>query len=203
MEDISKSVNYPLLGEPKLMFEDDNIYVISELAEEGKTYSFVCPHCHSVFLDSTLKEEVKMTKCPDCDTYICYSSRGKKISSTLSRTKALTSDQHSDQEGMLVWKEDEQICKRPLNIGQTIIGRQDEKEQSDISLTDATASRRSVKIVVSKGKRSGKYTFKLEVLRTTNAVYVNKNALYAKSSIYLNNGDKIKVGKTVFKLVTK
>lgn len=39
----------------------------------------------------------------------------------------------------------------------TIIGRQDEKEQLDMSLADATASRRSVKTVVSKGKRSGKY----------------------------------------------
>ena len=121
----------------------------------------------------------------------------------MTRTKAITSDQHSDQEGMLVWKEDGQLCKRPLNVGSTIIGRQDEKEMSDISLTDATASRRSVKITVTKGKRSGKFTFKLEVLRTTNAVYVNKNALYAKSSIYLNDGDKIKVGKTVFTLATK
>ena len=203
MEDISKSVNYPLLGEPKLMFEDDNIYVISELAEEGKTYSFVCPHCHSVFLDSTLKEEVKMTKCPDCDTFICFSSKGKKKTPTLARTKALTSSPYSNQEGVLIWKDAGMVQKLVLNVGNTIIGRRDEDSPSDISLMDETASRRSVRITVTKGKKSGKYTFKLEVLRTTNAVYVNRNALYAKSSIYLNDGDRFKVGKTLFTLVTR
>lgn len=32
---------------------------------------------------------------------------------------------------------------------------------------------------------------------------INRNALYAKSSIYLNDGDRFKVGKTLFTLVTR
>ena len=40
-------------------------------------------------------------------------------------------------------------------------------------------------------------------MRTTNAVYVNHNALYSKSSIYLNYGDTIKVGETVFTLMAE
>ena len=68
---------------------------------------------------------------------------------------------------------------------------------------DNTASRRSVKIAVTRGEKSGKYNIKLTVLRTTNAVYVNNNALYSKSSIYLNYGDTFKVGGTVFTLIAK
>lgn len=203
MDKIIKSTNYPLLGEPKRMFEDDNIYVISELAVKDKMYSFVCPHCHTVFADSIQTDEVKMTKCPDCDTYICFSSRGKKVTSTLMRTRAITSNHNSCQEGVSVWKEGNQVKKKVLTVGQTTIGRQDDETPSDISLTDETASRRSIKIVVTKGKKSGNYTFKLEVLRTTNAIYINKNALYSKSSIYLNNGDRIKVGKTILTFMTK
>lgn len=76
-------------------------------------------------------------------------------------------------------------------------------KKSDIMLNDATASRRSVRISVVKGESSGKYIFKLTVMRTTNAVYVNHNALYNKSSVYFNYGDTIKIGETVFSLMAK
>lgn len=88
-----------------------------------------------------------------------------------------------------------------LKSGTVTIGRKDDKESSDISIDDVTASRRSVKIEITKGKQSGGYIFKLTVLKTTNAVYVNHNAMYTNDSVYLNLGDIIKIGKTSFKLV--
>ena len=119
------------------------------------------------------------------------------------RTQIIAESEFPTREGILVWNKDGQLRSQVLLPGETIIGRADSNEPSDISLEDNTASRRSVKIVVTKGELSGKYNFKLTVLRTTNAVYVNNNALYAQSSIYLNYGDNFKVGETVFTLIAK
>lgn len=194
---------FPLLGDPKRMFEDDNIYVISEKAEKGRTYSIVCPRCHSVFFACTRTDEVMKVKCPDCDTYICFSSHGNEKTSIRMRTKAISPIRDTNQEGILIWEEHGKERKWNLELGETIIGRQDKVESSDISLCDEAASRRSIKLSVVKGEKSGNFTFMLSVLRTTNAVYVNNNALYTGSSIYLNYGDRFKVGETVFVLVAK
>lgn len=201
MNQSNKKNQYPLLGEPQQLFEGENVYVIHEKAQIGKMYSFKCPQCHSIFISKTTNDEVVRIKCPECDTYICFSSRGEEGIPAKRRTKIIVENEFSAHEGILVWNRDGQIRSQILFLGETVIGRADSNEPSDISIEDNTASRRSVKIVVTKGEQSGKYNFKLTVLRTTNAVYVNNNALYAKSSIYLNYGDNIKVGETVFTLI--
>lgn len=194
---------YPLLGEPQQLFEGDNVYVIHEQAEIGKFYSFKCPNCHSLFISKTMNDEVMKIKCPECETYICFSSHGEKGSPIKRRTQIIAESEFPTREGILIWNKDGKIKSQILSPGETVIGRVDATEPSDISIDDNSASRRSVKIVVTKGEQSGKYNFKLTVLRTTNAVYVNNNALYAKSSIYLNYGDNFKVGETVFTLIAK
>ena len=93
--------------------------------------------------------------------------------------------------------------KYALKPGTITIGRKDDKSPSDIALEDVTASRQSVKIEITKGEQSGGYIFKLTVLRTTNAVYVNHNAMYTNDRVYLNLGDIIKIGQTSFTLVAK
>jgi len=203
MDKTHRRDQYPLLGEPQLMFEGDNVYVIHEKAEIGKVYSFKCPHCHSLFISKTMDDEVMKIKCPECETYICFSSRGEEGGPAKRRTQIIAESDFSTREGILVWNKDGQIRSQVLLPGEIVIGRADPNEPSDISIEDYTASRRSVKITVTKGEQSGKYNFKLTVLRTTNAVYVNNNALYAKSSIYLNYGDNFKVGETVFTLIAK
>lgn len=194
---------YPLLGEPQQLFEGDNVYVIHEKAEIGKVYSFKCPNCHSLFISKTMNDEVMKIKCPECETFICFGSHGEKGAPTKRRTQIIAESEFPTREGILIWNKDGKINSQILSPGETIIGRIDVAEPSDISIDDNSASRRSVKIVVTKGEQSGKYNFKLTVLRTTNAVYVNNNALYAKSSIYLNYGDNFKVGGTVFTLIAK
>ena len=194
---------FPLLGEPVQLFEGDNVYVINEKAQIGQVYSFKCPNCHSLFISKTNDDEVMKIKCPECETYICFSSRGKDGIPSRRRTQVIAVSDFPTSEGVLVWSNNGQINNHVLLPGEISIGRFDTNEPSDISLIDNTASRRSVKITVTKGEQTGKYIFKLTVLRTTNAVYVNNNALYSKSSIYLNYGDTFKVGETLFTLIAR
>ena len=142
-------------------------------------------------------------KCPECDTYICFSSRGEEGAPVKRRTQIIAGNDFATHDGILVWSRDSQVMSEVLPVGDTVIGRADVNEPSDISIDDYTASRRSIKISVTKGNQTGKYNFKLTVLRTTNPVFVNQNALYSKSTIYLNYGDTIKVGETVFTLIAK
>lgn len=203
MDKTYRAALHPLLGEPQKMFEDDNLYVIDEQAEIGKYYTFICPKCHSNFIGQALSDEVQKIKCPDCNTYILFSSKGSKHIPNRMKTLAITEDVHSTPPGALVWTVNSQLKSYSLHQGITIIGRRDTDEPSDISLDDSTASRKSVKIEVTKGEKTGRHIFKLTVLRTTNPVYVNYNALYSKSSIYLNYGDTIRIGETSFTLIAQ
>ena len=199
MNNLQNKEDYPLLGDPKQMFESDNIYVIQEKAEKGKIYSFICPQCHTHFTAFTDDDEVKQIKCPECNTFIYFSSTGKDRR-LRTRVSPTTTYPKFGASGVLTWTVNNKIHNYPLLGGSTIIGRTDPSEPSDISIDDEMASRHSVEIVAVKGARSGKFLFKLTVLRTTNAVFVNQNALYSGSSIYLNFGDTIKVGETIFTL---
>ena len=201
MERKKRKMKYPLLGEAQQMFEGDNIYVVHERAIVGKVYSFICPRCHSVFISKTVNDDVVKVKCPECDTYICFSSQGERQDYTIRRTQIINGNESSTLEGVLVWSNNGHVESKVLMPGETTIGRKSNDVPSDIGLDDGTASRRSVKIVVTRGEQTGKYIFKLVVLRTTNAVYVNQNALYNNSEIYLNYGDTIKLGETTLTLL--
>ena len=201
MEKKKRKMKYPLLGEAQQMFEGDNIYVVHERAIVDKIYSFICPRCHSVFISKTINDDVVKIKCPECDTYICFSSQGEKQDSTIRRTQIINGSESSTLEGVLVWSNNGHVESKVLMPGEMTIGRKSNDVPSDIGLDDGTASRRSVKIVVTRGEQTGKYIFKLVVLRTTNAVYVNQNALYNNSEIYLNYGDTIKLGETTLTLL--
>lgn len=201
MERKKRKMKYPLLGEAQQMFEGDNIYVVHERAIVDKVYSFICPRCHSVFISKTVNDDVVKVKCPECDTYICFSSQGERQDSTIRRTQIINGNESSTLEGVLVWSNNGHVESKVLMPGETTIGRKSNDVPSDIELDDGTASRRSVKIVVTRGEQTGKYIFKLVVLRTTNAVYVNQNALYNNSEIYLNYGDTIKLGETTLTLL--
>ena len=196
-----RKMKYPLLGEAQQMFEGDNIYVVHERAIVDKIYSFICPRCHSVFISKTINDDVVKIKCPECDTYICFSSQGEKQDSTIRRTQIINGSESSTLEGVLVWSNNGHVESKVLMPGEMTIGRKSNDVPSDIGLDDGTASRRSVKIVVTRGEQTGKYIFKLVVLRTTNAVSVNQNALYNNSEIYLNYGDTIKLGETTLTLL--
>ncbi len=193
----------PILGEPKRVFEGENVYVVNEKAEIGRKYSFVCPSCHALFFGKAKDTEVTELRCPECNTIICITGTPGSAPKLRRHVTLVQSTEESRMAapGMLVWMENQQVSNFVLMPGTISIGRDDEEEPSDISLADARASRRSVEIEVTRGEQTGWYIFKLTVLRTTNAVYVNHNALYSGNSIYLNYGDTLKVGTTVFTLM--
>ena len=201
MEKKRRKIKYPLLGEAQQMFEGDNIYVVHERAIVDKVYSVICPRCHTVFISKTVNDDVVKIKCPECDTYICFSSQGESQDLTIRRTQIINGSDTSTQEGVLVWSDNGRVESYVLSPGEITIGRKSTDVPSDIGIDDGTASRRSVKIVVTRGEQTGKYIFKLVVLRTTNAVYVNQNALYNNSEIYINYGDTIKLGETTLTLL--
>lgn len=196
---------HPLLGVPRQLIEGENIFVVYERAELEKTYTFICPRCHHAFLSSTNDSSVKKIKCPECETYICFSTSGSEPASAvrLTHVSPVDSTLRRNPSVVLVWNDGDKLQKLLLKSGTITIGRKDDKSPSDISIEDMTASRRSVKIEITKGKLSGGYIFKLTVLRTTNAVYVNHNAMYTNDRVYLNIGDIIKIGQTSFTLVAK
>ena len=196
---------YPLLGVPRQLFEGDNTFVVYERAEPGKTYTFVCPRCHHAFLSSTNDSSAKKVKCPECETYICFSTSGSEPASAVRLTHVSPTDStlRRSPSVVLVWNDGNLLQKFALKPGTITIGRSDDKDPSDISINDMTASRQSVKIDITRGEQSGGYIYKLTVLRTTNAVYVNHNAMYANDRVYLNLGDIIKVGQTSFTIVPK
>ena len=127
---------YPLLGEPQQLFDGDNVYVIHEKAQIGKVYSFKCPQCHSIFISKTDSDEVMKIKCPECDTYICFSSHGEDGEPVKRRTQIIAESEYPTREGILVWNKDGQIKSHVLFPGETIIGRADSSEPSDISIED-------------------------------------------------------------------
>lgn len=111
------------MGEAQQMFEGDNIYVVHERAIVDKIYSFICPSCHSVFISKTINDEVVKIKCPECDTYICFSSQGERPNTTIRRTQIISGNDTSKLEGILVWSNNGLVESKVLTPGEITIGR--------------------------------------------------------------------------------
>ena len=85
----------------------------------------------------------------------------------------------------------------PLAGKETIIGRRDSTAPCDVMIDDATMSRRSVSITA-EAKNKG-ITYKFTVLNATNKVLHNGTPLSVGSSVYLNFGDTLVLGRTKLK----
>lgn len=85
-----------------------------------------------------------------------------------------------------------------LSEGQTIIGRDDDDDPSDISITgDATISRRSISINIVPDEYGFDYI--LKVLNAANPVKVNGKQVRVGEKVYLDLGDIITIGHTNLK----
>lgn len=84
-----------------------------------------------------------------------------------------------------------------LHQGQNTVGRYDDELHSDIEIKgDPCMSRRSICIEVLQ-KEIG-FLFKMKVLKATWPVMHNDKPLVEGEVVYLNYGDRIKLGKTLF-----
>jgi len=85
-----------------------------------------------------------------------------------------------------------------LSEGTTIVGRDDEEEPSDISLSgDDTISRRSISISIVADEYGFDYIMK--VLNAANPVRLNGKTLRVGEKVYLDLGDVITIGHTNLK----
>lgn len=87
--------------------------------------------------------------------------------------------------------------KYQLTPGEHIIGRKDPVKQSSLMINDKYASSRSIRIDVTPvDENQSGFLYKLTVLKATNPVYHNSRELAEGSSLYLEYGDIIILGKT-------
>lgn len=85
-----------------------------------------------------------------------------------------------------------------LSEGQTVIGREDDEEPSDISISgDDTISRRSISINIVADDYGFDYI--LKVLSASNPVKINGKQIRVGEKVYLDLGDIITIGHTNLK----
>lgn len=172
-------------GKPEIELDEDfNV---------GNTYRVKCPHCNvQEFGFKAEKPGPRVVACPSC--------KGKCKFDVRERTVVYdSSDVFQECNGKLTLLRKGWLNKTyPLRPGRNTIGRHDEDLPSDISIkNDTSMSRRSVSIEVNHSDLG--YSFKLTVLKATNAISHNGRPLTQGESISLNFGDVIVMGKTKFR----
>lgn len=195
------------------------IYVIMQKPEIGKEYVVKCPVCNN-YLDIVPKKmSADSAKCSSCNTVIAFvgvnaPQPASPASSSQGGDEPQDNAKTSSEEKPKEKKATERIAKRKkikrngiiqwgvwpfkksytLCEGSNVIGREDNADPSDVQLKDSYVSRRSINIEVSES--DGGYLFKLTVMNATNTVYVNGHEHNEGTSVYLNDGDTIRLGST-------
>lgn len=200
----------PVLGTP--VHVDKGAYVIKNRAIIGKVYLIICPKCKKTILVKASSAKTHKVVCKECGTLLYY--MGKEVAA-LKKEETLKTEQNesSSQEptqqesnptipvvtpnGRLEWGSI--FKKKSWKIsyaGSFFIGRLDDEVQSDVSIDDEFASRRSLllEVLPERGRRECKY--KITVNNATNPVLINGRAIELGESTYLNYGDTILVGNT-------
>ncbi len=184
----------PVIGKAELT--NRGIYVVKESAVVGVKGKFACPECGEWVMVNSPKAGKFYVKCTHCGTPTAVKVDEQAEQQTgkekvKKRTRNATPDREADR-GQLVWGGFFSRKRHELRNGATVLGRNDPEEPSDLMFDDQTMSCRSVLLEVD-GKDG---SCKLSVLRATNPVYVNAVNYPEGSSIYLNFGDTLKMGRT-------
>lgn len=163
----------------------------------GIAYDLTCPYCNTTIDDyKPSKEGMEALECPKCHGRIVLEVR--KPTNVL---KGYMSDSKNWVKGKLQLLRKWGFNKEyPLPVGNTVIGRYDELQMSDISIkNDPTMSRRSVVIEVKQSDNG--YIFKLKILKAANPVLHNNVPLNVGEEVSLNFGDIIVLGQTRFRFM--
>ena len=190
-------------------------YRISETIEVGQSFSFCCPNgdcCRGISKVAPKAGDFVAT-CPHCGYKVAYkaiASDGQQTSGQQSGSndhEGVTDNFSIKQEicsGCLRWRRYGVWKLEYLRLGITTVGLKDEDEPSDVMIDDPTVSARSLEIEAEQSDQAG-YTFQARIKRATNPVYINKRQYSVGDSIFLNDGDIIKIGKTIltFKIQDK
>lgn len=187
-------------------------YEIKGLLNLNQCYSFLCPSpdCSKVISFIPKESGPRKLRCKWCSTIVRYragnsESNGEhavdnqKKSGSGTETEPISLEPKSS-EAYMVWGMLNHH-KAPLVNDMTVIGRFDNDNTSDIMIKDKYMSARSLEIKKEISANGG-ILFKATVLRASNPVLIQQRDYPEKSSIYLNDGDIIRMGMTTltFKL---
>ncbi len=213
MENVqNKTITILSLGIPVKVDGRDKCYVIKKKVEVGKLYKMECPECGMSVVKKVQEEGIHKHICPNCHTLLGFGAKTpapepKPASAPEPKptpTPAPETPSHNEthnfnmgkaSKGEIVWGGMFHQEHRVIGLEKVTIGRKDKDEPSDISINDDYVSRRSVEIIP-EVKDNGKVLYKFTINRTSNPVYVNGREMKVGESMYLNFGDKIKLGKT-------
>lgn len=190
-----------------IKFEPKNIQM-DKGSDANETYTLEnivsCPWgCDEKFKFKTTDDGVKTCNCPHCNGVIEITVKGGKIVAV--ERKPTPYIHHSEllSKGKLTLVRFKGIFGKiaqksyPLHLGQNTIGRYDENLRCDIEIhNDTYASRRSVVIEVI--DKSTGFLYRMSVLKAANPVMHNNKPLIAGEVVYLNYGDSIQLGNTMF-----
>lgn len=206
---------FPVLGKPHEL--KPGIYGVKQSAIVGKYYVISCPKCDRNIFIKAKASGVFRTVCKGCKTVVIAKGRmattpaeekneeSRKVddNAPVNVTELYRNRNSQLSKGKLVWRGLYNRKTYFLHEGDNYIGREDEEQPSEVSLKDAYASRRSVKINVALGEKGNSY--KLTVENATNPVLVNGAVQAVGNSVYLNFGDTIVLGNTtiIFKEANK
>ena len=184
----------PVLGKAEL--SNRGVYIVKDAAAAGVKSKFACPECGKWVMVNSPKAGKFYVKCNHCGTPTAVKVEEKSEQETekvnakkRTRSVSLANDM---ERGQLIWGGFFSKKRHELRNGATVLGRNDPEEPSDLMFDDPTMSCRSVLLEVDAKDAS----CKLSVMRATNPVYVNAVNYPEGSSIYLNFGDTLKMGRT-------
>lgn len=217
-----------ILGESVAVPGKEHKFVIKTHAVEGQTYLFHCPECGTYGSQKADKADVLLSwDCPKCAAKVYFKARKETTepsesteSSESTETTAppktteipatpeppkkkkkthpfkSASDPNS---AVLTWGSFLSRGKHILAPGEHFIGRKDPASVSAVMINDKYASTRSVSIdVLPIDEQNSGFLYKMTVHKATNPVYHNNKEMSVGSSIYLEYGDIIILGKTKF-----
>lgn len=204
------------------------VYLIMKQPELGVKYYIICPKCNkeiSVVSHSTKLERVVCS----CGAKILYAGKASANTGSESSSKntnecsetGRTSKDESDYEnhddstntirlgnsqkdlrnGLLQWGRWFSKHTYILKHGNNTIGRKVKGSKCDVLINDPTVSENTANILVREEDQG--YAFKLNIIRSTWPVFVNGKEFSDGSSIYLNNGDIIRLGQTNLRFTLK
>ncbi len=161
----------------------------------GERVIITCPHCKERKLAYTAQKE-------GMPTFTCPGCKGKIRVWFQNPTKLISPEKFNSRQGKLVHVRPLWLSTHyPLPIGEHTIGRYDHERPSTISIKgDSSMSRRSISITASISKDEG-FRYLLRVLSATNPVSHAGHMLAEGEEIYLNFGDEIRLGGTLFRFV--
>lgn len=194
------------------------IYVIMSKPVIGMEYVAKCPNCGNSIDIVSSKEQPENVKC-SCGAVIAYVGKKDIVNPENSSIEKNSSEQENKESedkkdedipvptekfskhkkngkrrGIIKWGIWPFNHSYVLTEGINTIGREDEEKPSDIQIKDEYVSRRSVSIDVQDSGNG--YLFKFFVRKALNPVYVNGHEHEEGTSVFLNEGDTIRLGST-------